>query len=149
MKPLIIACTDFSPCSDEALRSAARIAKREGKRVLLVHTFDPKSFAHRQSPGAIETGKTWDSVSMERLRDARRRFFSGLSDTDVQFDAIADAHAAAAIARVANELRAEMVVIGSHGRTGLARALLGSVAEHVVRLAPCTVLVVRESEKTG
>ncbi len=147
MKPLIIACTDFSPCSDTALRRAAKIAEREGKRVFLVHTFDPKSFAHRQSPGAIDTGKTWDDLSMERLRDARRRFFSALPDTDVQFDAVADSNAAAAISRLADELHAEMVVIGSHGRTGLARTLLGSVAEHVVRRAPCTVLVVREHRK--
>jgi nucleotide-binding universal stress UspA family protein len=50
------------------------------------------------------------------------------------------------IQAVAKEIKADLVVIGSHGRRGLSRALLGSVAEKVVRTAPCPVLTVRSSE---
>jgi nucleotide-binding universal stress UspA family protein len=51
---------------------------------------------------------------------------------------------AATICRVAEELPADVIVLGSHGRTGLKRIVLGSVSEHVVRHAPCPVLVVHE-----
>jgi nucleotide-binding universal stress UspA family protein len=54
-----------------------------------------------------------------------------------------DGSAAAAILSAASELPAELVVVGSHGRTGLNRVALGSVAEAVVRAAPCSVLTVR------
>jgi nucleotide-binding universal stress UspA family protein len=57
---------------------------------------------------------------------------------------ILDAPAAAAIVRQATAMDAELVVVGTRGETGLARVLLGSVAEKVVRNAPCSVLVVRK-----
>jgi nucleotide-binding universal stress UspA family protein len=52
--------------------------------------------------------------------------------------------AADVICRVADRLRVDVVIVGSHGRSGLGRLLLGSVSEHVVRHAPCPVLVVRD-----
>src|SRR5438105_11382148 len=51
--------------------------------------------------------------------------------------------AAAEIIRVARELPADLIVMGTHGRTGIGRLLMGSVAEHVMRHAPCPVLTVR------
>jgi nucleotide-binding universal stress UspA family protein len=56
--------------------------------------------------------------------------------------------AADVICRVADRLRVDVVIVGSHGRTGLGRLLLGSVSEHVVRHAPCPVLVVRARQVT-
>ena len=56
---------------------------------------------------------------------------------------IAAGHPAEAIVRVAQERKADLIVMGTHGRTGLQHVLLGSVAEKVVRLAPCPVLTVR------
>ena len=56
--------------------------------------------------------------------------------------------AAPAICRVAERLGVDAIVVGSHGRTGLARIFLGSVSEHVVRHAPCPVLVVRDPPAT-
>jgi nucleotide-binding universal stress UspA family protein len=53
------------------------------------------------------------------------------------------------IVRVAGEERADMIVMGTHGRSGLNRALLGSVAERVIRLAPCPVLTVRQTAPAG
>jgi nucleotide-binding universal stress UspA family protein len=50
------------------------------------------------------------------------------------------------IVRIAEEERMDMIVMGTHGRTGLNRALLGSVAERVIRLAPCPVLTVRQTK---
>ncbi len=53
------------------------------------------------------------------------------------------------IVRVAKEEHADMIVMGAHGRSGLNRVLLGSVAERVIRLAPCPVLTVRQAKPGG
>ena len=81
---------------------------------------------------------------MHQLKEARRRFFGQLADTDVQYDALPSAHPSIEICRIAKETRASLIVLGSHGRTGVLRRLLGSVAEATVRHAPCSVFVVRE-----
>lgn len=147
MKPLIVVCTDFSPCSDLALQRAAEIAKRDQTRVLLVHTFDPR---RAKSPAARQVSDVargdWDEESMKQLREARRRYFGHLEDSDVQYDAIPSAHPSMEICKIARETKASLIVLGSHGRTGVLRRLLGSVAEATVRHAPCSVFVVRETE---
>jgi len=139
VKPLIVACTDFSPCSEEALRRAASMAIRDGHRVLLFHGCEP----HRGSE------KGFDAESMHDLREARQKHFGAMSDNDVQYDAVPSGQAAKAICKAARDHHASLIVLGSHGRTGVWRQVLGSVAEHVVRQAPCSVLVVRgESNRT-
>lgn len=148
MKPLIVVCTDFSPCSDVALERASDIARRDETRVLLLHVFDPKKI---RGPvlGPMTLGQTdadrqaWDEDSMHQLREARQRYFAHLADTDVQYDAVSSAHPPIEICRIAKETRASLIVVGSHGRTGVLRRLLGSVAEATVRHAPCSVYVAR------
>jgi nucleotide-binding universal stress UspA family protein len=56
---------------------------------------------------------------------------------------LVEGNAAAAILRAAKELHCDLIVMGTHGRTGLSRLLMGSVAEEVVRKAPCLVLTVK------
>lgn len=145
MKPLIVVCTDFSPCSDLALERAAEIAKRDETRVFLVHTFDPR---RSNRPAARQVADVdagdWDEESMHRLREARLRYFGHLEDSDVQYDAISSAHPSMEICKIAKDTNASLIVLGSHGRTGVLRRLLGSVAEATVRHAPCSVFVVRE-----
>ena len=144
MKPLMVVCTDFSPCSEIALERAAEIARRDDIRVLIVHTYDPKKL--KGPPAFTPTDRDrrgWDEDSMRQLRDARHRYFGRLSDTDVQYDAVPSASPSVEICRIANEMKASLIVMGSHGRTGMLRRLLGSVAEETVRQAPCSVFVVR------
>jgi universal stress protein A len=143
MKPLIVVCTDFSSCSDLALQRAADITKRDETRVLLLHVFDPKKGPAPRGPtqGARQA---WDEDSMHQLKEARHRYFGHLPDADVQYDAIANPHPSIEICRIARESKANLIVLGSHGRTGILRRLLGSVAEATVRHAPCSVFVVRE-----
>ncbi len=145
MKPLIVVCTDFSPCSDIALERAADIARRDETRVFLMHVFDPRKVRAAATRGPAEGDRqAWDEDSMQKLREARHRYFGHLVDTDVQYDALPSTHPAAEICKVAKETRASLIVVGSHGRTGMLRRLLGSVAEATVRHAPCSVYVVRE-----
>jgi nucleotide-binding universal stress UspA family protein len=145
MKPLILVCTDFSPCSELALVRAADIARRDETRVFLLHVFDPKKLKRpaAHAPDEVER-QAWDEDSMHGLREARHRYFGQLADTDVQYDAIPSAHPSIEVCRIAKETKASLIVLGSHGRTGLLRRLLGSVAEATVRHAPCSVFVVRE-----
>lgn len=145
MKPLILVCTDFSPCSEVALRRASDIARRDETRVFLLHTFDPKRVRGPAASAPTETERRgWDEDSMRALKAARHRYFGHLSDTDVQYDARPAASPSLEICRVADETNASLIVLGSHGRTGMMRRLLGSVAENTVRHAPCSVFVVRE-----
>ena len=142
VKPLIVVCTDFSPCSDLALQRAADITSRDETRVFLVHLFDPKKL---KGPLSAEPNhEAWDEDSMHRLKEARYRYFGHLADTDVKYDALTSAQPSTDICRIATETKASLIVVGSHGRTGILRRLLGSVAEATVRQAPCSVFVVRE-----
>ena len=145
MKPLIVVCTDFSACSELALQRAADIAGRDETRVFLIHAYDPKK---SRGPGPREPSEGdregWNEDSMNQLKESRRRYFGHLADTDVQYDAIPSAHPSIEICKIAKDTNASLIVLGSHGRTGMLRRLLGSVAEATVRHAPCSVFVVRE-----
>ena len=91
----------------------------------------------------------WDSASLEQYARAEavkdfEKLVATLDKGEVQVTTrIEVGRPAAAIVRLASEGGADMVVMGTHGRTGLKHALLGSVAEKVVRKAPCAVLTVR------
>ena len=145
MKPLIVVCTDFSPCSELALQRASDIARRDETRVFLIHAYDSrkvKGSAPREPADRERQG--WDEESMRQLKEARLRHFGHLPDSDVQYDAIPSAHPSIEICRIAKDTGAGLIVLGSHGRTGVLRRLLGSVAEATVRHSPCSVFVVRE-----
>lgn len=145
MKPLIVVCTDFSACSDLALERAADIARRDETRVFIIHTFDPKRLKGPAAYAPTERDRRgWDEDSMRLLKEARHRHFGHLDDTDVQYDARPAASPSVEICRIAAETKASLIVLGSHGRTGVLRRLLGSVAESTVRHAPCSVFVVRD-----
>jgi nucleotide-binding universal stress UspA family protein len=150
MKPLIVVCTDFSPCSEIALQRASEIARRDETRVFLVHVYDPKKLrgSARGEPAEGDP-EAWDEESMRALKEARHRFFGHLTDSDMQYGAIPSAHPSVEICKIADETKASMIILGSHGRTGLLRRLLGSVAEATVRHAPCSVFVVREPDAPG
>ena len=145
MKPLIVVCTDFSPCSELALQRAAEITRRDETRVFIIHTFDPKRLKGPAAYAPTERDRRgWDEDAMRQLKEARNRYFGHLADTDVQYDALPSASPSVEICRVANQTKASLIVLGSHGRTGVLRRLLGSVAENTVRHAPCSVFVVRD-----
>ena len=93
-----------------------------------------------------EQRTTWDAEVAEAHREIAD---TAASLHNLPIDAvIEEGDAADVICRVADRLSVDAVIIGSHGHTGLARLFLGSVSEHVVRHAPCTVLVVRNRDDT-
>ena len=139
----IIVPTDFSSCAEEAWAAAQRLGKAFGSELVLVHVlvepaaFSGAPFARGLGDDMLAEARRWAGREIEtraqRARDAGLR-------ARVQLRA---GNAAREIVDLATDERADLIVIGTHGRGGLDRALLGSVADRVIRQAPCHVLSVR------
>jgi len=146
---VIVVGIDYSPASDLALERALELAAARpraevhvlnvvrlyGAQALVDGATEPSGFA------AVSLADATDRVA--RYVEERRQAFRGSLDTvrtHAHLRLEAPAHE---IAQTAADLEADLVVVGTHGRRGIARWLLGSVAEAVVRLAPCPVFVVR------
>jgi universal stress protein A len=133
--------TDFSTASDAALSHAETLAKQAGAKLLIVHVEEP--------PLAYGGGELYYGLpepNSERiqkmLEDVRP------ADPSVPFEhRLTMGDPAAEVVRIAGDEKAEMIVMGTHGRTGLTRLLMGSVAEAIVRRSPCPVLTYREVDE--
>lgn len=137
-QPTILFSTDFSHASDAALPHAAALARQKGARLLIVHVEEP--------PLAYGGGELYyglpepDTAKIRTMLEAVKP-----ADPAVPFEQrLAMGDPAAEICRIATDEGAEMIVLGTHGRSGLFRLLMGSVAESILRRAPCPVLVYRE-----
>jgi nucleotide-binding universal stress UspA family protein len=144
MKPIrsILAAVDFSENSDQALGAAIDLAKQTGAELHVVHALDlpiPIFNPYAISiPDALLTQAREEAT--RRLREAVEKV--GKAGVKAKSH-LTEVPAAPAIARLAEELGADLVVMGTHGHTGLKHVLLGSVAERTLRLAPCSVLIVK------
>lgn len=141
----ILLPTDFSGCANYALPYAAAIARATRATIICVHVVEPVvptvgySGLAEPLPIADVSEQLEDSAERELPRLAERDECAGL---DIQ-EVIAHGDAAAEIVRLAGEREVDLIVISSHGRTGLGRIIFGSTAEAVVRHATCPVLVVK------
>ena len=137
----IIFPTDFSHFSDTALEFATIMARDSGGELVIVHVEEPPV---SYSVGEIYYGTVApDREELERMLHAIRP-----SDLSVSYEhrlLWGDKSAADQIVDLANAERADLLVIGSHGRTGVRRLLLGSVAEAILRRASCPVMVIKQS----
>ncbi|MDR7481716.1 MAG: universal stress protein [Armatimonadota bacterium] len=141
----ILAPTDFSPGAEPALQWAMGLADRFGARVTLLHVLDLSLGALAglspdvaAMPATIELAERVRADAQEQMRRLAARFPDA---TPV----LREGTARAAIIDVAKEIGADLIVMGTHGRTGLAKVFFGSVAEHVVRHSPVPVLTVRQT----
>lgn len=133
----VVAASDLSPASAPALLRARELADRTGASLHLV-------FAHLLfRADADASGARAESVLRLRLEQfAADTLGVPADDLDVVLAVVRDVSAPEAITRYADSVDADVLVVGTHGRTGLGRLLLGSVAERCVGLAPCPVLAV-------
>jgi universal stress protein A len=138
----IVCPIDFSAGSHHAMTVAARLAVESSATLVLVHVWELKAWAAPEltlAPSALQQLIDGSAEELARWKlDAKAlgvREVQTRHDTGVPWDRIVT------IAR--QDADVDLVVMGTHGRTGLAHALLGSVAEKVVRHAPCAVLVTR------
>lgn len=130
--------TDFSPCSDEAVRVGADLARRYGLPVTLLHVFEPPR--HQVARGPREVNAMMGALEV-RLGEVRHRVAAG-GVTDVRTIVVQGAPLEQ-IVETARDGGFDLIVMGTHGAGGMRHLLLGSVAERVVHRAPCAVLVVR------
>jgi universal stress protein A len=150
----ILVTTDFSPASDIGLEKAAELARATGARVTLAHVLDPSPLAPvaLQTDAAVLEGPALKAQLQTALDELAERFFGGIEVTRKVLRSRSAADAIVAFAGrepEGDELPIDMIVLATHGRTGLAHLLIGSVAERVVRHAPCPVLTVRAEVSEG
>ncbi|MGE3409111.1 MAG: universal stress protein [Pirellulales bacterium] len=134
----IIFPTDFSSSSDSALAYATALARDMGATLYFVHVEEP--------PLAYGGGEMYYGIP-EPNTEALLKMLHAVKPTDpaVPFEhrLLAGDPAGAVVEFAVNE-KADMIVLGTHGRTGLTRFLMGSVAESIVRQSPCPVLTFKE-----
>lgn len=140
----IVVPTDFSACADAALDLARRLAAASDAELVLVHVLSDAALWSEGLMSAEHVDQVFTAVrqraeaELERRRDEAQR-------AGVRARAVTR-HGSAwrEIVDVVTDERADLAVMGTHGRGGLDRTLLGSVADRVVRMAPCPILTVRE-----
>ena len=139
----ILVGTDFSEGSHQAADAAVSLAKLTGASVTLVHAIPLGTYVDL-ADASLRSHRELNEMVGERVKSqlaaevSRIRWDGG----DVQSLTV-DGPAAQEMARVAGERQCDLVVVGSHGRTGLQRVLMGSVAEGTVRHSPASVLIIR------
>ena len=138
----ILVAIDFSPDSDHALGYAIDLGRQLESVLILAHVI------HTRLPHAAETRfpDMWEYIRTEAdaQMNTRRQRATGAG---LRAGAVVETGIPAAkIVQVANNEEAGLIVMGTHGRTGLHHILLGSVAERVVGLSPCPVLTVPRSD---
>jgi nucleotide-binding universal stress UspA family protein len=142
----ILVPTDFSPPSDAALEYARILAAKFGSSLRILHVIDDPTAASEYVADGF--APSTDDIRMRLVEEARLRLARQMNLVDrSRYHAHGDAVVgmpAASIVGYAEAIGASLIVMGTHGRTGLAHLLMGSVAEQVVRTAQCPVLTVRQ-----
>ena len=127
--------TDFSTFSEAALIQATSLARDSGAKLLILHIEEPpKAYIGGMYAGYLEPTRMEIVEMLEQIKP----------DTVEYEHSLVGGDPATEIVRVAQERGADLIVMGTHGRTGLQRMLTGSVAEEVVRRATCPVLSFKE-----
>jgi nucleotide-binding universal stress UspA family protein len=143
----ILVATDFAESAERAMTCGVQLARRHGAEIILLHVYMDLPAYPEITAGQVETiyeeQRRWIEDALERRARAARA--EGLLARAV----LKTGPAAATIAETAAAEGVDLIVVGTHGRSGLDRLIVGSVAERVVRLAYCPVLVVKTSEKAA
>ena len=141
----MLGATDFSDPSLPALRMASAEARRRGVRFRLVHCLDLNEASYMDAglPGVVLPWPLPQGVIERFEAAALARLNEALAATQASAETIVLRHSpAAGILEGAQAAATSLIVVGTRGKTGLARLALGSVAESVMTRAPCSVLVV-------
>ncbi len=140
----IMVAVDGSDTSKRGLQEAINLAKDQKAKLAITHVIDlVVVYGAGQFPGAyIEAAR---DLARETIEHARKTSIATGIDPEIQSPEIVTAgyHVADTIAQLARDWKADLLVVGTHGRRGVSRFLLGSVAERIVRVAPCPLLLVR------
>lgn len=134
----ILMATDFSDCSQDALDHAVSLAKTYNADLYLIHVFDTLAFSRvPQYDSLLKKIREVTSEDLMRLAADLRK--EGIEVHPVYREGVAHDQ----IVKEAQEISADLIAMGTHGRSGEPYEMIGSVAERVVRKATCPVLTVR------
>jgi nucleotide-binding universal stress UspA family protein len=140
----VLVATDFDDCSAAAVEQATDIASRYGASLTVVHTFElPDGYVQALLANVmreLEAAAQSELAKVVGPLESRVTRAKGVVRSGKAWEQILE---------IAREVRADLIVVGSHGRKRLQRALLGSVAEKVVRLSPVAVLTVHPQPATA
>jgi universal stress protein A len=142
----ILVPIDFSDCSRKALQYAVPLARQFGSRLLLVHVMPVHYFV------GSEFGPVDVPVPEQEMRENSERALDRFAREEIGVvvpvaTRVCRGQPVQEIVAVAREAGVDLILLSTHGHTGLKHVLLGSVTENVVRYAPCPVLVVREHQR--
>jgi nucleotide-binding universal stress UspA family protein len=138
---IVLVPTDFSDHARAAVHLASTIARECKAQVVVAHV-DPPPLVHGE---AVDRRTPDYQASLRALIEGIR-----LPDASVPVERhLLEGAPADEIVRLAKDKHCDLIVMGTHGRTGLMRAMIGSVAEQVIRTAPCPVLTVRFPQAGG
>lgn len=138
----ILVPVDGSDTSQEALAAALALARELSARVRVIHAFDDMAFiwGYEFDAAALQAARDHISTSLDKA--ASEAAAAGVAVETALLDA-PGRRLGEVVAQDATNWKADLIVVGSHGRRGISRAVLGSGAEQVIRLAPVPVLVIR------
>lgn len=157
----IVMATDGSPEAGTAVEFLNQLAFPLHSKIVLFHVIEPTDYTvvHDDykilglEPSGLHELQEWSKSIQRRREQAQTSLLQqakkNIIHRRVQIEKIAVGYAADEIIKAAYRFRADLIVMGSRGLTGVKRTLLGSVSNRVTRHAPCSVLVVRKSKKTG
>ncbi len=144
----IIYPTDFSSAAEVVFDTAQRLARDSDSLLLIVHVVEPVAAA---TPGTVAPPVTLGGTDLsqsqrEAIEQAREELRKVVpADPAIRFEhRVTEGPASDGILDLAKQEQADVIVMGTHGRTGVKRLLMGSVAEKIVRHAQCPVLTMRE-----
>lgn len=158
MKHILVA-TDFSDTASSAVAQAAKLAAGAGAKLTLLHVIyaekinetllglDAMEYLTRAVSSPLETHYS-PSEAIDRLREAAQAKLDAAAAAIAEprptiATAVGDGRPSDEVLKFAHENGVDLIVLGTHGRGAIGKALLGSVADHVIRLAECPVMVVR------
>ena len=140
----ILHATDFSKASARALQEAIKLAKENSARLLVIHVIEPPPYVAGGEFGGAEIYMKLEDATKRNAQSSMSKLMQRLKKLQIKAESLLLRGAAhEQIVKAAKSKKADMIVIGTHGRTGLSKLFLGSVAGKVVSLATCPVMTVR------
>lgn len=141
----ILVPVDFSTHSGEATRVAADLAKRFDASLTLVHVYDPVAYSLPDGfvmLSQADVDRLFEAFRAQLAADQRRALDAGAPRVDTK---LLTGFVAGELVEFASRGEFDLIVMGTHGRTGIQHLAIGSIAERVVRLARCPVLTVKRA----
>jgi nucleotide-binding universal stress UspA family protein len=140
----ILHATDFSPASERAFEEAIDLAKQNDAELLLVHVIEPVRYVAGEEFGGPELYVKLEEITDQNAQASMKKLIEKVENLKVKAKSLlVKGVAHEQIVNAAESTKADMIVIGTHGRTGFSKLFMGSVAGRVISTALCPVLTVR------